>query len=269
MTIEKVLITGAAGSIGAVLRSGLAGHYQLRLSDVAPLGAPGRGEEHDGAELSDLAQVEAAMAGMDAVVHLGAIATEADFDSLLGPNFIGAYNVFEAARRQGVRRVVYASSNHAVGFYPTDRRIGPDVAQRPDGFYGVGKAFGENLGCLYFHKWGIECACLRIGSFLVAPTETRHLSTWISHGDMVRLVRCCLDAPLVGFAVLYGVSANTRGWWDNPDAARLGYHPQDNAEDYAEDIPRAAPPADPKDPAVRFMGGFIAAIDYDRKKGMP
>lgn len=265
MATDRVLITGAAGSIGQCLRKGLQGHYSLlRLSDVAPLGRPESGEEMATAELSKFDDVMRITGGIDAIIHLGAISTEASFDALVGPNFIGTYNIFEAARRQGVGRVIFASSNHAIGFYPVTERIGIDVAQRPDSFYGVSKAFGENLAVLYHQKWGLESASLRIGSFLDKPTERRHLYTWLSHIDMVRLARACLDASDLGCAVLYGMSANQRSWWDNPDAERLGYAPIDNAEDYAAEILAVAPPDDPADPADRFMGGFIAAIDYGK-----
>lgn len=266
MAIDTVVMTGAAGAIGSVLRAGLEGAYRkLVLSDIVPIDDLGPGETFVKAELSDIGQVEKVLAGADAVIHLGAYPNEKPFEDILHSNYIGTYNVFEAARRQGVKRMVFASSNHAIGFYPVGTRIGPDVRQMPDGFYGVGKAFGENLACLYFNKWGLESVCLRIGSFQDRPKEPRHLSTWLSHGDTVRLVQAALDAPEVGYTIVYGASNNDRGWWDNPGADVIGYRPQDNAETFAEEILSKAEPADPDDPAERFQGGFIAAIDYGKQ----
>ena len=265
MDLKRILITGAAGSIGKSLRSGLAGHYQfIRLSDIVDLDAVRPGEETNHADLEILSDVETACAGMDAVIHLGAVASEAGFDTILGPNIIGVYNLFEAAHRSGVKRVVFASSNHAVGLYEVGTPLGVVEAARPDGFYGAAKAFGESLAVLYHRKWGLESASLRIGSFLQQPTEVRHLSTWLSPRDMVHLVRCCLEAPELGCAVLYGVSANTRNWWNNSEAERLGYRPQDNAERYAKIIESSALPIENTDPAKRYMGGFIAAVDYGK-----
>jgi uronate dehydrogenase len=265
MDLKNILITGAAGSVGKTLREGLRGVYQVvRVSDIVDLGPAGPGEELNRAELADLADVEAACAGMDAVIHLGAVSREACFDEILGPNIIGVYNLFEAARRCGVKRVIFASSNHAVGFYEVGTPLGVVEAARPDGFYGAAKAFGEGLAVLYHRKWGLESASLRIGSFRELPTEVRHLSTWLSPRDMVQLVRCCLEAPVLGCAVLYGVSGNSRKWWNNPDADRLGYRPKDNAEWYADKITGSALPVDTDDPAERYMGGFIAAIDYGK-----
>ena len=201
--MQRVLITGAAGGIGSVLREGLRGAYPvLRLSDIAPLGEAQPGEELDAADIRDGAQVEAAMEGVDAVVHLGAVSVEDAWEPIHEMNFVGTYNVFEAARRQGVKRIVFASSNHAIGYYRRTQRIGPDVPLRPDSRYGLSKMFGEGLGRLYADKHGIGCVCLRIGSFQPEPQNVRHLSTWISYRDMVHLVRRCLDAPDVHFEIV-------------------------------------------------------------------
>lgn len=235
--MKRILITGAAGTIGTVLRAGLRGRYPaIRLTDIADLGAAGPGEEIVTADLCDLAQMEAAMAGVDGVVHFGGTAQEADWDSVHANNIIGLYNTYEAARRQGVSRIVFASSNHAIGYYRRSRTIDHDVAPRPDTRYGVSKVFGEAVARLYADKHGIGSACLRIGSFQKRPLNVRMLSTWISHGDMVRLVQSCLDAPELHFEIVYGASANSRSWWDNSAATRLGYAPEDNAEDYAEEL---------------------------------
>ena len=210
-----------------MLARGLGG--RLRLLDIRA------GEGIDEVDLRDLAAVERSFAGVEKVVHLGAIPTEAPFDAILEHNLRGAYNVYEAARRQGVRRVVFASSNHAIGMYPRSERIGADVPVRPDSYYGVSKVFGEALGRLYAEKWGVEVACVRIGSFLERPKDARHLSTWLSHRDGVALFRACLDAPLQ-FTVVYGVSRTSRGWWDMTAAQAIGYRPQDDADAFAGDV---------------------------------
>ncbi len=265
--MQRILITGAAGSIGGVLRGGLRGHYPIiRLTDIAVLGDAGPGEEIVTAELCDLAQMEAAMADVDAVVHLGGTSVESDWESIHANNIVGLYNTFEAARRRGVSRIVFASSNHAIGFYRRNRRIDDAVAPRPDTRYGVSKLFGEGLARLYADKHGIGAACLRIGSFQKRPLNSRMLSTWISHRDMVQLVRCCLDAPALHFEIVYGASGNSRSWWDNSAAIRLGYAPEDNAEDYADEI-LAAERLEPGkgEDAVEslFHGGPFTSLEFD------
>jgi uronate dehydrogenase len=235
--MNRVLITGAAGNIGRTLREGLRGHYPvLRLSDIAPMAPAGAGEELAPADLTDVAAVEKAMQGVDCVVHLGAIGVEDAWEKILPNNIVGTWNVFEAARRAGVRRVVYASSHHAVGFYRRARFIDATVLPRPDGPYGVAKVFGEGVGRLYADKHGIAVACLRIGAFLERPADRRHMRVWLSRRDAVHLVSCCIDAPDYHFIVVYGVSNNTRNRYRNLGVDFLGYRPQDNSEDYAAEI---------------------------------
>jgi uronate dehydrogenase len=235
---ERVLLTGAAGRVGSCLRAGLReGLRELRLSDVSPVEPLVAGETSAPADLRDFDAVARAVDGVEAVVHLGAVPDEAPFDELAGPNLHGVYHVFEAARRSGVRRVVFASSNHATGFYPTAQRLTGAEPVRPDGLYGASKAYGEALGHMYADRFGLEVVSVRIGSMTAGdPSEPRHLSTWLSRGDTVRLFAACLTAPSVGYAVVYGVSANTRGWWDLGPARALGYEPVDNAEDFAAEI---------------------------------
>lgn len=261
--IERVLITGAGGNIGRTLRAGLRGRYLLvRLLDVVPQEAAEAGEEVLTVDLNDREATEAAMEDLDAVIHLAAIAGEASFDEILSANITTMYSVLEAARRAGVRRVVFASTNHVTGFYPRTETIGPDDPIRPDTFYGVSKAFGEALGRLYADKHGLEVVCLRIGSFAERPTNLRQLSIWLSPRDCIELVRCCLDAPEVGFEIVYGVSANTRSWWKDDAAARLGYRPQDNAEDFAEEVGESTEA--PGRLADRVQGGSFAEEDPTR-----
>jgi uronate dehydrogenase len=261
--MERILITGAAGTIGCALREGLRGAYPvLRLSDIVPLGEAGPGEELAPADLRDLAQIEAAMAGVDAVVHLGGMSVENAWEIVHDANILGCYHVFEAARRQGVKRVVFASSNHAIGFHRRSERIDDSAMFRPDGNYGLSKLFGEGLGRLYADKHGIACVCLRIGSWQPKPKDLRMLSTWLSPRDGIHLIRRALDAPDVHFEIVYGVSANDRNWWDNPGGARIGFAPQDNAEDHAEELEAVMAPEDEPEVERAFHGGPFCAMGF-------
>jgi uronate dehydrogenase len=262
--MQRVLITGAAGEIGRSLRTGIRGHYPVqRLLDIAPQQAAEPGEEVITVDLNDRLATEAAMEDVDMVIHLAAIPHETGFDDILAGNITTTYSVFESARRAGVRRVVFASSHHVIGFYPRGETVGPDDPVRPDTFYGVSKVFGEALGRLYADKYGLEVACLRIGSFAERPTRPRHLSTWLSPRDCLQLVRCCLDAPALGFTVVYGVSANNRSWWKDDAAASLGYRPQDNAEEFAAQLEQPEPEAATR-LADRLQGGSFVEGDPSR-----
>jgi uronate dehydrogenase len=253
-----VLITGAAGRIGTILREGLRSRFDvLRLLDIATLGSAQPAEELVTADVRDLSAVVDAMDGVDAVAHLAGIPHEDTFEHILQTNIVGTYHMLEAARRRGCPRVVLASSLHVTGFYDAGEHIGPDVPPRPDSFYGVGKAFAENLGRLYADKRGLEVVCLRLGTVADRPTTPRHLSTWLSPRDAVELFYCSLTAPEVGFTVAYGASANRRGWWDLGSAKRLGYQPVDDAEWWASEIQVAA--ADPTESGSGPQGGSYAA----------
>lgn len=235
--VERILITGAAGRIGKILRAGLRGAYPiLRVADQAPLGAPQEGEEVCPLDIRDPASAIAALEGVDCVVHLAAISDEDEWHRIYEANIAGTHHIFEAARVNRTRRVVFASSNHVVGFYRRTETLDSTALPRPDSRYGVSKSFGEALGRYYADKHGISVACLRIGSFRERPGNLRELSTWISHRDMIQLVRCAIDAPDFHFLVAYGVSANRRSWWDNTSAAILGYAPVDDAETWADRI---------------------------------
>lgn len=230
----RVLLTGAGGSIGTRLRAMLPAIYpDLRLSDIVMPPDLAPGETFVAADLADMAAVERAVEGVDAIVHLGGISCEAPWDKLIPANIVGCHNLFEAARIHGVKRIVFASSNHAVGFYPRLRRIDGNVPPRPDSRYGVSKAFGEALCALYADKHGIRVTCLRIGNFADLPADERRLAIWLHPQDMVQLVRIGLEHPDIRFEVFYGMSANERAWWDNSRAFAFGYRPRHRAEDHA------------------------------------
>jgi nucleoside-diphosphate-sugar epimerase len=257
--VSTILITGAAGRIGTMLRSRLAAPGRvLRLTDVTPLPEPlGPGEEGETASVTDMAAMTAACAGVDAVIHLGGISTESSWDRILDVNINGTYTIFEAARRAGVPRVVFASSNHAVGFTPRSDFPVPDFAYpAPDTYYGASKAAGEAVAALYARRYGLDAICVRILSCFERPTGPRMLGSWLSPDDAGRLFEACLTAPSPGFQVIYGVSANTRGGWVSLDAARaLGYRPLDDAEVYAPELIAAEVEPDDDDPVFRYLGG--------------
>ena len=266
--MNRVLITGAGGGIGRSLRDTLRGVYPvLRLSDRVPL-APAR-PEHQGREevldpvdIADTAAVEKMVAGVDGIVHLGGISGESEWQPILQSNIIGTYNLFEAARRARVQRIIVATSNHAVGFYPRDHKIDHRVVPRPDSRYGVSKAFGEALASLYSDKHGIGVLCTRIGNFGEKPIDKRRLSIWISPRDYTQLVRIGLEHPDIRYEIVYGVSNNRRSWYDNSNAARLGYRPQDDSEPHAEAV-LAAEAGQPADPiAEHYQGGTFCAAEY-------
>ncbi|WP_063750096.1 NAD-dependent epimerase/dehydratase family protein [Kitasatospora cheerisanensis] len=250
MRLGTVALTGAAGNIGSVVRAALRGEAErLILLDRVPLRAESATEEVRTVELRDADAVEEALAGADQVLHLGGLPDEASLPDLLDVNVLGTHHVLEAARRTGIPRVVLASSNRVTGFHPAGHLTGPQDPVRPDGLYGVSKAAVEALGRLYADKFGLSVVCLRIGSFEAAPTEARHLSTWLSPRDAVGFVRAALTAPpTVRFATAYAVSANSRRFWELPDPSVLDYTPVDDAEAHAADIPGADAPTDPAAP---------------------
>jgi uronate dehydrogenase len=259
----RVLITGAAGLIGSMLRPRLAREGRtLRLLDEQPLDA-GRDEEALTASILDAAALDAACRDVDAVVHLAAIAGEAPWDRIAAVNITGTERVLEAARRNGVRRAVLASSNHAVGFHPWGGVAADGLFPRPDTYYGVSKAALEALGSLYHSRYGMDVVCLRILSCRERPVKLRNLATWLSPDDAGRLVEAALTCPAPGYAVVWGVSANTRGWFSLDAARALGYEPQDDAEAYAAELIAAHGEPDPASLDFRFVGGEFCSPELD------
>jgi uronate dehydrogenase len=258
--VATLLLTGAGGNLGKVLRGRLKAHARvLRLSDISDLGAAQPGEEIIIGDLADPAKVDEMVAGVDAIVHMGGVSVERPFDEILPANIQGVYNLYEAARRHGVKRVVFASSNHVIGFYRQGQVIDADVPVRPDGYYGISKAFGENLSRFYFDRYGIETVCLRIGSSFPEAKDRRMLVTWLSYDDLTHLIAQSLFTPHVGHTIVYGASANRESWWDNSRAAHLGFQPKDSSEPFRARA-ESQPPLAPDDPAARYQGGaFVKA----------
>jgi uronate dehydrogenase len=255
----RVLLTGAAGEIGTVLTAGLAdrGHDVVGLDLVAPETYTGNWYTVDCADPDAVAAVFADLArsgGVDAVVHLAGMPDEASLPEELESHVVTTAALLDGMVAHGVSRMVYASSNHAVGRTERSDLLTTDVRPRPDTFYGVAKVAAEALLSLYVDRHGIDAVAARIGSFLPQPESVRGLSTWLSHDDAVRMVDACLSAPDPGFAVIYGVSANTRGWWDLEPGRALGYHPEDDAEVYADQV---APGDDDAVEGAHVGGPFV------------
>jgi uronate dehydrogenase len=257
---HRLLLTGAGGKLGHVLRERLKRYTDiLRVSDITDLGPAMAKEEVMPCDMADEAGVHALVAGVDAIVHLGGISVERPFGEILPANIQGIYHLYEAARRHGVQRIVFASSNHVTGYYRQGELIDAESPPRPDGYYGVSKAFGEQLSRFYFDRYGIQTVCLRIGSCYAEPTDRRMLVTWLGYEDLEQLVCRALFVPGVGHTIVYGVSANRDTWWDNRQAAVLGFVPVQSSESYRHKLESAPSPA-ADDPAAWYQGGsFVKA----------
>lgn len=260
--MKKIVLTGAAGRLGSHLREPLSKMAdELVSSDLAEdVGQLYAGERYVKADLTSLDQMVDLMDGADMVIHFGAYGDEGSFDTILGPNIIGAYNVWEAAYRGGVRRVVYASSIHAVGMHPKNEFIGTDAPHRPDTFYGLAKCFAEDLGRMYWDKRGVESVCMRILS-AANVGNPRAVGSWLSYDDLIHLVTRAIDTPVTGFAVIYGVSNNDRAPVDNAKASFLGYRPKDNAEQFAAEQFAIGGVQDSQDPGNMCHGGPFASVE--------
>jgi uronate dehydrogenase len=258
--MQTVVVTGASGGIGTRLRKLLPGIYpNIRWSDLAPPRDLAAHETFVKADLAVLSEVETAIDGAQGIVHLGGFSTEGPWETILQANIVGCYNVFEAARQNGVKRILFATSNHAVGFYRRDETIDHRVYIKPDSRYGVSKVFGEALGSLYADKYGMEVFNMRIGNVGERPLDKRRLAIWFSPRDLAQLVSIGIEHPDIRFEIVYGVSGNSRSWYDNSNAFRLGYKPQDDAETYADEILAKETPGDPR--AEMYQGGAFVHVE--------
>lgn len=253
---NRLLLTGAAGGLGKVLRESLRPYANiLRLSDISEMApAAGSHEEIQTCDLSDKHAVHQLVEGVDAIVHFGGVSVERPFEEILGANISGIFHIYEAARRHGVKRVIFASSNHVIGFYRQDETIDASAARRPDSYYGLSKSYGEDMASFYFDRYGIETVSIRIGSSFPEPQNRRMLSTWLSYDDLTQLIYKGLTTPNVGHTVVYGASANRDVWWDNRLANHLGYTPKDSSEGFRAKVEAQPMPA-ANDPAMVYQGG--------------
>jgi len=266
----RIALTGANGRIGRALRPGLLQQDPcLRVSD-----REGTGTDADPAEelllgnITAPAFVDRLLDGVDALIHLAATSNEQAFPLILENNHLGLYQIYEGARRHGLRRVIYASSNHAFGLHPVGPRLRLDAPYAADCFYGLSKIWGESLGQMYWEKHGIETVALRIGSFFdCPPRNARELSTWLGREDLEELIRCALRAPDVGFAPVWGISANSRAYYDFQEPNRIGYLPRQNAEDWAATALAQPATADPV--AERYQGGRFVTQSYTPEATRP
>ncbi len=260
--LKKIVLTGAAGRLGGYLRKPLAAKCAALIStDIARMEDPLiKGESFVQADLADYAKMAEIIKGADMVVHFGGHPDEKPFEDILHANIIGCYNIWQAAHEAGVRRIVYASSIHAVGLHPKTTAINIHTPHRPDSYYGLAKCFAEDMAKLYWDKKGLEAVCLRILS-CANVTNSRALGSWLSYDDLIQLTKRCIDTPVTGFAVVYGVSNNDRAAVDNSKASFLGFRPKDNAEQFAEKILAETDVLDSQDPGHMCHGGPFAKVD--------
>jgi uronate dehydrogenase len=266
--MKTILITGASGDVGTHLRRELAGKYRIRVSDLRIPKTKFKNQAFMRADISKFSDALRITKGVDAIVHLGGYSVEGPWEGILSANIIGCYNVFEAARRNGVKRIIFPTSNHATGFYKRSQTIDHRVYPKPDSRYGVSKVFGEALGSLYADKYGMQFLMIRIGNVNPAPIDKRRLSIWISPRDIAQLVTIGIEHPEIRFEIVYGISGNTRAWYENGNAFRLGYRPKDNAEAWAAELLAREKPGD----AVSEMhqgGIFCVAEDIPNPAPLP
>ena len=260
--MKRVALSGASGNMGRMLR------VELQKLGVDLRSAGGRtplvplrdGEDVMHGDLRDPVIVDRLLQGVDVLIHLAGTSVEKPLPEIIENNLVALHQVYEGARRNKVKRIVFASSNHAFGMYSVKDKLAIDAAFRPDGFYGLSKAWGESMARMYWDKHGIEGISLRIGSCEKAPQSFRHLSTWLGYEDTVQLVMCCIDAPAVGYIAVWGISDNTRSYWAPNAAEKIGYRPKQNAENHAAAILAQKNPLDPI--AQQFQGGAFVTIDY-------
>lgn len=259
---KKLLLTGAGGGIGKAIRTPIAAFAeQLRLSDLEGSlpDAPLPHEEIVACDLADKAAMDTLIEGCDAVIHMGGVSVERPFEQVLEANIKGVFNLYEAARRHDVKRIIFASSNHVTGFYRQDEKIDTLALRRPDGYYGLSKSFGEDMAQFYFDRYGIETVTIRIGSAFPEPVDRRMMASWLSYADLVEVIKCGLFTEDVGHTVVFGASNNQGSWWDNRHAAKLGFVPRDTSEVYRAQVEAQPKPA-PTDPVAVLQGGKFTAM---------
>jgi uronate dehydrogenase len=267
--MKTILITGAAGDVGTHLRRELAGKYVLRVSDLRSMKKINSEEQFMRADISKMSDALRITKDVDAVVHLGGYSVEGPWEGILNANIIGCYNVFEAARRNGVKRILFPTSNHATGFYPRNQTIDHRVYPKPDSRYGVSKVFGEALGSLYADKYGMQIFCMRIGNVNPVPIDKRRLSILFTPRDLAQLVTIGIEHPGIRFEIVYGVSKNKRSWYDNSNAYRLGYQPEDNSEQWAAEILAREKPGGDRIAELHQGGVFCVAEDIPNPAPLP
>ena len=261
--MKRILVTGAAGNLGKIVRVKLAGWADvMRLSDLNEISEAKSNEEIQCCDLGDKEAVMQLVEGCDGIIHLGGVSTENTFDSILNGNIVGTYNLYEAARKHGVKRILFASSNHTIGFHERDTKLDADSVMRPDCLYGVSKCYGEMLASLYFDKFGIETARVRIGSCFEKPLDRRMLATWLSADDFVSLTKRIFECDRLGCPVIYGVSDNNELWWDNQKVSYIGWKPVDSSDKYANEPHLQTRAGDINDLSVRYQGGGFASAGH-------
>jgi uronate dehydrogenase len=261
--MKRVLLTGAAGTLGKAMRKALVGWAdELVLSDIVTIEQLNTGESFVACDLGDLASVIELVRGCDGIIHLGGQSIEGTFDSIMNGNLKGTYHIYEAARQLGVKRIFFASSNHVVGFHSREERLDAKSPMRPDSLYGVSKGFGELMAQYYFDKFGVESALVRIGSCLPKPIDRRMLSTWLSEGDMADLIKKVYTVNRLGCTVIYGASNNPWSWWDNRHANFVGWQPKDSSAAFEQEVLENDAPLSNDNPALLFQGGFFATAGH-------
>ncbi len=263
---NRLLLTGAAGGLGSMLRERIKPWAEvIRLSDLHDMGPAREGEEIMCCDLADRDAVLKLTEGVDAVLHFGGISVEDRFEPIMQANILGLSNLYEAVHKSGVKRVIYASSNHVVGYYRTTEVVDADMPLRPDSLYGVSKCFGEALSRYYFDRFGIETVCLRIGTSFADMRSQRMMVTYLAYDDLVELVRCSLFTPRVDHTIVFGVSDNKRLWVDNRKARHLGYQPKSSSAEFAEQFPDTAERPARDDVTTIYQGGpfVIAGPKFD------
>lgn len=263
---KVVALTGGSGRVGQSLRRFLRAKFaDIRILDLTDPGELAESESWSQVDICDLGALTAALEGVDAIVHLAGYPGERSIEDIVRVNVIGTHNLYEAARLNGIRRIVLGSSNHATGFYPRDRCITSDDPMRPDSFYGLSKCWNELEAGLYFEKFGITTLIIRIGNATIEPgdarSDARSHAIWVSPRDLAALVMIGLEHPDIDCTTVYGVSRGANDWWDNSAAARLGYRPLDCAEGFS--TPQDQKRIGEHDVAERFQGGRFCAKDHD------